>query len=344
MPFTEILGQAEALGRLTQAIDKGRLAHAYIFEGPGGVGKAMAAHALARRLLCPERGACGPCHICMQVMQGTHPMFRTYGRQKGSRNISVDAIRDDLIPFLGLKSAWGEYKIAVVNPADALSEDAANMLLKTLEEPSPWSLLVLVSSSADALLPTIRSRCQRVLFHPIAKRLIADELVRKMQIAPEHANVVATLSNGSMGRALELAGRDFSAWRVKALDTYAGLIAGRTDPIEASSVFLDLAGGAGKSLQERREEIQDLLDLLLTYLRDLVVAGEHCDEHLLHGDRTSLPQEATLLEEQAAFEIFDRILAAKEDLEKNVGIQLALEELCIDTRALARSRVLERSG
>ena len=335
MPFAEILGQAEALGQLGRAISSGRLAHAYLFEGPEGVGKSLAARALARMLLCPEKGACDSCATCRMIAEDTHPMVRTYGLAKSSRNIGVDAIRDDMIPFLRLKSAPGEYKIAIVDPADALSEEAANMLLKTLEEPGQWSLLVLLTIAAEALLPTIRSRCQRVRFRRIPERTIAERLVEKMDITREHANVIAKLSCGSIGRALELAGKDFSAWRVKALDAFAQVLDGTGDPVGAAKNLLEIAGASARSLQERRVELRLLLDVLLTYVRDLVIAREKCEDFLLHEDRQSLPGEAALIDEERAMAVFDRILETKDDIDRNVNMQLAIEELCLDAGANA---------
>lgn len=337
MPFAEILGQAEALARLTRAIETGRLAHAYLFEGPDGVGKLMTARALARMVLCPQKGRCKDCATCSQIARDSHPMVRLYELPRGSRNIGVDVIRDDLIPFLNLRSARGEYKVAIIDPAESLSEEAANSLLKTLEEPASWSLLILLTTTAEALLPTIQSRCQRVRFSRIPERLIADRLVREMELAPEHAHALARLSSGSMGRALELAGRDFAAWRVRALDTFAALIAGKADPVEMARTWVAIAGETAKGLQERRVEAQELLNLLLTYLRDLVIALEH-EDSVLHGDRPTLTQEAALLDEEQAFEILDRVFETKDDIAKNVNIQLALEELCMEIEAIVSHR------
>jgi len=338
MPFAEILGQAEALRQLKSAIEAQRLAHAYLFEGPRGVGKSMAARALACMLLCPEQGACDGCDTCRRITEHTHPLVRTYGLQKNSRNIGVDAIRDDLIPFFSFRSAPGEYKIAIVDPADALSLEAANMLLKTLEEPGRWSLLVLLTGTAEALLPTIRSRCQRIRFRRIPERLIAERLKEKMDIAPDHARVVAKLSGGSMGRAFELAGRDFTAWRVRALDAFAGLISGKADPVATAKTLLEMARESARGLQEQRVEVQQLLGLMLSYVRDLAIAEEKHENLLLNDDRQTLTAEAAMLDEQKVFEIFDRIFETKDDIESNINIPLALQELCLQTSELAGGR------
>ncbi len=335
MPFAEILGQAEALRQLKSAIESGRLAHAYLFEGPRGVGKSLAARALARMLLCPEKGACKGCDTCRRIAEHTHPLVRTYGLQKNSRNIGVDAIRDDLIPFFSFSSAPGEYKIAIVDPADALSPEAANMLLKTLEEPGQWSLLVLLTITAEALLPTIRSRCQRIRFGRIPDRLIVERLKEKMEIAPDHARVVAKLSGGSMGRAFELAGRDFAAWRVRLLDAFAGLITGGADPVETAKTLLEIARETTRGLQEQRVEVQQMLGLLLSYVRDLAIAEEKCDNLLLNDDRQTLAAEAAVLDEERVFEIFDRIFETKDDIDSNINIQLALQGLCLQTSELS---------
>ncbi len=330
MPFAEILGQAEPLRQLSRAIESGRLAHAYLFEGPNGVGKSMAARALARMLLCPQKGACSNCPDCELIKQDKHPLVRTYTLPRASRNIGVDVIRDDLIPFFSLKSAPGEYKIAIIDPADALSEEAANMLLKTLEEPGRWSLLMLLTATAEALLPTIRSRALRIRFGRIPKRLIMDRLVEKMHLSGEHAQVVANLACGSMGRAQELAGKDFVASRIKALDTFAELVAGKADPLSAARTLLEIASPSVRSMQEKRADVQQMLDLLLTYVRDLAVTGEKCEVPPLHGDRETLSQEAGTVQAGQAFEIFEKILETKKDIESNVNVQLTVEEFCLE--------------
>jgi len=320
---------------LSRAVETGRLSHAYLFEGPDGVGKSMTALALARMLLCPEKGACDVCDTCARILEGRHTSIKTYSPLKGKRNIGVDVIRDDLIPFFTLKNAEGDYKITIVNPVDALSEDAANMLLKTLEEPIKWSLLVLLTVSSKGLLPTIVSRCHRVRFNRIPSRLIADKLIEKMEISPEHAATIARLSDGSLGRAIELAGRDFLGWRVKILDSFAGLLRGDSDPHDAAGQFLEIAGKSTKELQEKRVELKRILDMLLTYMRDLLITGERLGEPLLNDDRATIVQESEMIDNEEIFRILDRIFEAKNDIEKNVNLQLAIEELCIDTREIA---------
>jgi hypothetical protein len=126
-----------------------------------------------------------------------------------------------------------------------------------------------------------------------------------------------------------------SAWRVRILDEFAGLLAGKTDPMVAAGKLLEIARESVRGLQERRVELQRLLNLLLTYVRDLVIAKEKYESSLLHGDRQTLAREAAALDEEQALEIFDRILQTKDDVEKNVNMQLALEEMCIDVGTAA---------
>jgi DNA polymerase-3 subunit delta' len=338
MPFSEIFGQAQALGQLNQALQAGRLAHAYLFEGPEGVGKSLAARALARMLLCRWKGACSMCETCRLILEDAHPWVRFYRLSRGSRNIGVDVVRDDLIPFLSLRSAPGEYKIAVVDPADALSEDAANMLLKTLEEPGRWSLVVLVAASAQALIPTVRSRCQLVRFARIPEHLIAEQVMRRTGAGSGHARVVARLSGGSMGRALELAGSDFAAWRERVIDQFAEVLAGKADPMEGAGKLLAIAAEGSKGLQERRVGLQHALDLLLTYLRDLLVAREGTHLHLLNEDRPGVGRESAVLSEEELLDVFDRVFQAKSDIDANVNPQIAFEEFCMDASRAAEGK------
>jgi hypothetical protein len=159
-----------------------------------------------------------------------------------------------------------------------------------------------------------------------------------MEIAPDHARVVAKLSGGSMGRAFELAGRDFTAWRVRALDAFASLISGNADPVSTAKILLEMARESARGLQEQRVEVQQLLGLMLSYVRDLAIAEEKHENLLLNDDRQTLTAEAAMLDEQQVFEIFDRIFETKNDIESNINIQLALQELCLRTSELAGGR------
>jgi DNA polymerase III subunit delta' len=165
----QIRGQARAVELLRRAMAQGRVPHAYLFTGPPRVGKSTAALALAAAMNCeraPGEG-CGECAACDRIARGLHPDVVALERQGASQTVPIEAIRKQVIPVLGLPPHEARARFFLFDEASALLDPAANALLKTLEEPPARSHFVLCTSSVGELLPTIRSRCQRIIFQPL---------------------------------------------------------------------------------------------------------------------------------------------------------------------------------
>src|SRR5262245_5894502 len=180
MSWNTLLGHTGQIQNLRAAAAGGRLAHAYAFVGPSGIGKRSFALEVAACLLCKNRTdaqleACGECASCQQVAVGTHPDLFAVGLLKGKRELLLEQFIGDkesrgkagLWYDGSLKPMAGRRRVAIIDDAETLNDESANALLKTLEEPPPNSVLVLLATSADLLLPTIRSRCQVVAFQPL---------------------------------------------------------------------------------------------------------------------------------------------------------------------------------
>lgn len=148
---------------------KGNLPHALLLTGINGLGKSLFAQALAEALLCESPKAdgqgCGQCRSCQQMYAKGHPDFKSIAPEEGKKQIGVDQCRS-LASFLTLTSHYGRYRVVTLQPADAMNESSANSLLKTLEEPPAGGVLLLISDRPESLLPTIRSRCQQIVFSP----------------------------------------------------------------------------------------------------------------------------------------------------------------------------------
>ncbi len=188
--FREILGQDWVVSHLKAARLAGRLAHAYLFLGPAGVGKATTARALAAALNCEQLGAdgdaCGVCPSCRRLQAGTHPDFLVISPEEGKTQIEIEQIRElrRLTEYPPLGGGW---RVVVIKPAEALTvqnDAAANALLKTLEEPPPQHLLVLIARGEADLLPTIVSRCHKLAFAPLPSALIIRELEQPAGLCP----------------------------------------------------------------------------------------------------------------------------------------------------------------
>ncbi len=214
-----ILGHDDIAERFRRTLAAGRLASTYLFVGPPGIGKRRFALELAHALLCTEAAEadlkrCGQCESCRMFAAGNHPDLEIVGLPADKSSLPIELFigdrehrnQDGLCHRLGLRPFFGRRRVAIVDDADHLGIASANCLLKTLEEPPPSALLILIGTSPSRLLPTIRSRSQVVRFQPLAPDTVATILTDNGAVADrELAQRVAELSEGSVERAMRLA-------------------------------------------------------------------------------------------------------------------------------------------
>ena len=270
MSFDNIRGNQKARSLLLRAIERGRVAHAYLFAGQSGVGKLATARAMAATLNCEDYAgdSCRQCDSCRRVADGVHPNYIEVEPEKGL--IKIDKIRE-LQKIMSYRLELG-HRIIAINGAEHLVRGAANAFLKTLEEPTEGSTIILVSSSPDSLLPTIISRCQRVNFRPLGIGEVAEEL-GGYDLTEEQKKAAAMLSGGSITKARE------------ALD--GGVFQRRAELFErlerlgssGSAAILDEGAALAKD-----EDLLELLELLKGWYRDRIVAGYGCDDFVVNGD------------------------------------------------------------
>jgi DNA polymerase-3 subunit delta' len=205
MLFTSIKGHADALAALHNALKTERLAHAYLFVGPSGIGKKRTALALAQAVLCTENPGegCDTCAACISVVSGSHPNLTRVNPEVGKSTIGIDQVRE-LQHFLGLQSARGNRKIALVEEAHLLTPQAQSALLKMVEEPPGAALLMLLSVNAATLSRPLLSRCQQIRFAALPLAVVEELLVQEHAKEPAEAHALALYSRGSIGYALSL--------------------------------------------------------------------------------------------------------------------------------------------
>jgi DNA polymerase III subunit delta' len=248
---------------------KGRLGHAYLFVGPVGVGKHTFARELARALLCETRSAslaaCGKCPGCTLADAGTHPDLALAARPDDKVEFPIESIRD-LIAHLALKPARGGRKVAIVDDADDLNAESANAFLKTLEEPPPSSVLILIGGpSPERQFSTIQSRCQIVSFRPLPNAELTKFLREKGITDEARLDRLVRVAGGSPGQALAL--DDESLWEFRK-SLLAALEQQPVDAFTLGTKWIEHLDDAGKEAGQRRRRASLVLKLLIGMLQD----------------------------------------------------------------------------
>jgi DNA polymerase-3 subunit delta' len=279
MSFREITGHRQLLELIARAAARGTLPPSLIFAGPEGVGKRMASVALAQFFNCPNRtedDSCGTCPSCARIARRVHAdVLLIEPGETGA--IKIDQVRD-AIERTAYRPFEGRRRVVIVDGAEAMNVEAQNALLKTLEEPPATSTFVLVTSKPDVLLPTVRSRCQRLRFGRLSPADVAAVLMREHDFAPTDAHAAASLSDGSIGAAIEGGTEEF----VEAREAAAGLleiVAASSDPRRRLDGAKALSGAARGGSD--RDELARRLRALSSILRDLGVLISRADERVL---------------------------------------------------------------
>ncbi|MFH1732030.1 MAG: DNA polymerase III subunit [Planctomycetota bacterium] len=329
MSFDSIVGQDRAVGALRRALRTDRVAHAYLFTGHSGVGKMTAAVEFAKALVCAAGAddACDDCPACRKVSHGVHPDVHYVEPEGRGRVIPIKVLRDrdtgeGLLKDLALTPNEATHKVVVIDDAHALTgaqAESANCLLKTLEEPPPASVLILVTPRPDQLPETIVSRCQMIRFAPLAPGVIQEQLELRGAGAAS-AGLLARSSAGSLGQALRMAGENrLPEVRRELLDVLIGLQ--ESNIVESAGKFREIvselakvrAEAAGTNVRtESRSMTEWLLDLAALFYRDVAVRqlGFERDQ-LANADVTELIDGETPITPSGIGAILDTIEEAK---------------------------------
>lgn len=338
--FADILGHDASKHHLMSALRDGHLSHAYIIEGPPGIGKHMLAHAFIRALFCEnprilEKGreepgvplyeACGACPSCKKLSHANHPDVKVIGLKeddgKKARSISKAQIREGLVDDMALYPYESRYKVYLVEDADRMTPEAQNALLKTLEEPPAYGMVLLLGSSLQAFLPTILSRCVKLSLTPVDNALVAKALSARGLSAKE-AEEAALFAGGAIGRGLMLMeDQDFQELREAIFDFFGSL------PKKTSFQILESA-----DLFSGKERFEDCLSLSLLFLRDALAyqATKREDQIYLKGYLPELRAVASHYSQKALARIFQGFLTTRRYLGANVTEKLALDALLIN--------------
>ncbi|MCZ7583313.1 MAG: DNA polymerase III subunit delta' [Deltaproteobacteria bacterium] len=289
LKFSGIIGHESAVGLLKRAMASSRVAHAYLFAGPDGVGKRRTAHAFAAAMLCAADGgeACGTCVSCRKLVDGNHPDYLEIGPD--GRFIKIDAMREMIgaTRFMPFESPW---KIFVVLDAERMNEASANAFLKTLEEPTKSTLLILICSAPQQLLPTILSRCQKINFGPLPADNLARLVAERRELDPDRAALVARLADGSVGRALAI-DEEYAFERRPALGRMVlGLAPGRdTDVLNTAREVVNWPEGPEDAFELVKSFLADAARLAAGLPEDALAHPDLADAARRFADHFSAP-------------------------------------------------------
>jgi DNA polymerase III subunit delta' len=322
MTFDQILGHTRQKEILQRAIRANRLAHAYLFEGPEGIGKQLVALALTRAIVCTEGTGCGTCVACRKVDHHNHPDLHLL--EPDGASIKIEQVRD-LQKELSYRPLEAPKKICIVDAADRMNPAAGNALLKTLEEPSGNALIILLSAHPERILPTIRSRSQRLPFQRLSQELIKAVLVQQPGLDDTHAHILASLSEGSFKIAL---GKDHDLYleqRKEIIRNISTLSRNNVVPT------FELA----QRLVDNKDQLPEILEILQIFYRDLLTYKHYADEDLLVN--LDLLEEiqaaANRVDLRTLLNNLDSLARTRRLLERNINRQLAVENLLLDLAA-----------
>ena len=333
MPLKDVIGHQQVLGLISRAAVRATLPPSLIFAGPSGVGKRMAAVALAQLLNCQNpvnsaagSDACGECAPCRRIARRVHAdvLFIEPG---DTGSIKVDQIRD-AIERSAYRPFEGRRRVVIIDQADAVVGEAQNALLKTLEEPPAASTFVLVTSRPDSLLITVLSRCQRLRFGRLAPAEVAAVLIEKHGYSAADAHAAAALSDGSIGRALEESSDAFVEARDAALILLKASAASAA-PAARMQAALGLPG-AGRGKADRVALGQSLLSLA-TMLRDLGVLASRGDRRALaNADlQQSLEPLVRCYDGERVVNAFSSVDRALDALDRNASPKIVADWLAL---------------
>jgi len=323
--YRQIYGHEVPIGLLKNAVSTGKSAHAFIFSGPDGIGKRTVALAFAASLLCPEGSSsgegCGECSSCQRIAHGNHPDLLLIA-PKGAM-IRIQDIRD-LIHVTTIHPLEDRGRVILIDQADRMNDQAANALLKTLEEPRPKNALILITARAYQLPITIQSRCQRVVFSPLSKNDLTRYLVEQRGLTSATASALADWAEGSVSRALHLSRREYLSLREQVVSHLKEGIVGHRLPLALSTL-----------LSADKEMVEDQLDMICSLFRDALWLKETGKtEGLMNGDYVDVVGLlAHQLDASALLDNIRLLMGATLSLEQNVNRSLTLDATLFRLRA-----------
>ena len=323
--FKDVVGHKNIIKYISSAVQADAVSHAYILNGERGSGKRLLANLFAMSLQCQNREedgeACGTCQSCKQAQNGNQPDIIKVTHEKPN-TISVDDIRTQVNNDIVIKPYSSKYKIYIIPEADLMSAQAQNALLKTIEEPPEYAVIMLLTENAEALLPTIRSRCVMMKLRNIKDQLVKKYLMEQMEIPDYKADVCVAFAQGNMGKAIMLATSEyFNEIKEEVVHLLRNI-----DEMNVSELM-----DAVKKCMTYKMEINDYLDMIAIWYRDVLIykATKNVDRVVFSDQLRYIKARASKSSYEGIENILDAIEKAKARLKANVNFELTMELLLL---------------
>lgn len=319
LSFQDIIGHEQIKEHFQKAIENHKVSHAYILTGEAGMGRKSLANAFALTLLC-EKGKsepCMECHACKQVLSGNHPDL-IYVTHDKPNSIGVDDIREQINNTIMVRPYSSYYKIYIVDEAEKMTQQAQNALLKTIEEPPSYAIIILLTTNQEAFLPTILSRCVQLKLKPLKDFVVKSYLTESMQVPEADAEVYAAFARGNLGKAISTASsEDFKLLHKEVLHLLK-----HVKEMDISEL-LDYI----RKLKEDKLDIYECLDFMQLWYRDVLLYKVTKDINLLvFKDEYRTINEISKTSGYDGMEkVLEAIDKARTRLDANVNMELAME-------------------
>lgn len=321
--FKNIIGQDHIIEHLQHAIALDKISHAYIFNGPQHSGKMLLAEAFAAALQCEGQGErpCLECRSCRQAADRNQPDIIYVSHEKPN-TIGVDDIRTQINNDIDIKPYSSRYKVYIVDEAEKMNQQAQNALLKTIEEPPAYAIILLLTTSAGRFLPTILSRCIRLDLRATTKEVVQKHLMEQYQIPDYQAEVCAAFAQGNVGKAIQLASsEDFEELKSSVLQLMK-----RLDDIDVYEM-----AAAVRHIAEYKVSVGDYFDMMAVWFRDVLYmkAANDVNKLVFRDEVYDIKRQAAKRSYQGLDKIFKALAAARERVSANVNFDLTIELLLL---------------
>ena len=309
MDFKDIIGHEDIISHFRSSIETGRFSHAYIIGGDENSGRGTLAHCFAKALQCENEDSesCGSCQSCKQAESGNHPDI-IYVTHEKPNIISVDEIREQVVDSIQIKPYSSKYKIYIIKEGEKMTIEAENTLLKTIEEPPEYGIVIIITNNPEKLLPTIRSRCITITTKPVKEKDILDHLMNKYHIDEEKAQFAAEYAQGNLGKAVMLATNEEYEQLIKSVISLER---------DIFDMEMEDIAEAIQHCSSYKMNICDYLDLMMMWYRDILVL-----KVTGNPDKILFKDQYSVIKDQAKYLSFNE-LEAKSQAIDNAKLRIA---------------------